>query len=62
MEWKIWQIKEFYDNTLIPQMLTQPHKFLHRLKMQQYQIRQQQMVQEAQDRDLKIMQKMSESQ
>jgi hypothetical protein len=39
MERKIWQIKEFYDNTLIPQMLTQPHKFLHRLKMQQYQIR-----------------------
>ena len=31
---RILFIKDFYDNTLIPQILTQPHKFLHRLRQQ----------------------------
>ena len=31
---KIMNIKDFYDNTLIPQIMTQPHKFLHRLRQQ----------------------------
>lgn len=29
---KIFNLKDFYENSLIPQMLTQPHKFLHRLR------------------------------
>ena len=29
---KIFNIKDFYENTLVPQILTQPHKFLHRLR------------------------------
>jgi hypothetical protein len=31
---KIFNIKDFYENTLVPQILTQPHKFLHRLRQQ----------------------------
>ena len=34
IENRITKIKDFYDNTLIPQMLIEPHKFLHRLRMQ----------------------------
>jgi hypothetical protein len=29
---KIFNIKDFYENTLVPQIFTQPHKFLHRLR------------------------------
>ena len=29
---KIFNTKDFYENTLIPQIWTQPHKFLHRLR------------------------------
>ena len=32
VERKIFNIKDFYDTTLIPQIMTQPHKFLHRLR------------------------------
>lgn len=34
---KCFGIKDFYDTNLVPQILTQPHKFLHRLKQQHYQ-------------------------
>ena len=37
MNRKIFNIKDFYENTLVPQILTQPHKFLHRLRQQQHQ-------------------------
>lgn len=33
---KIFNIKDYYENTLVPQILTQPHKFLHRLRQQQH--------------------------
>ena len=33
---KIFNIKDFYENTLVPQILTQPHKFLHRLRQLQH--------------------------
>ena len=29
---KVFNIEDFYENTLIPQIVTQPHKFLHRLR------------------------------
>lgn len=32
MNRKMFNIKDFYENTLVPQILTQPHKFLHRLR------------------------------
>lgn len=44
MERKIFSITDFYDNTLIPQIITQPHKFLHRLKQQQFQLQQQKIL------------------
>lgn len=47
---KIFNIKDFYENTLVPQILTQPHKFLHRLRQQQHQ---QKLLQEARERQLR---------
>lgn len=32
MQRKVLIIKDFYDTTLVPLLLTQPHKFLHRLR------------------------------
>lgn len=32
LERKILFIMDFYENTLIPQIMSQPHKFLHRLR------------------------------
>jgi hypothetical protein len=52
MDRKIVNIKDFYDNTLIPQIMTQPHKFLHRLRQQQFQQKQQKLVLEAQEKSL----------
>ena len=48
---KIFNIKDFYENTLLPQILTQPHKFLHRLRQQQHQ---QKLVQEAKERQVRV--------
>lgn len=50
---KIFNIKDFYENTLVPQILTQPHKFLHRLRQQQHQ---QKLLQEARERQLRAQQ------
>ena len=36
MQRKQLYIMDFYDCTLIPQIMTQPHKFLHRIKMHKY--------------------------
>ena len=52
VERKIFNIKDFYDTTLIPQIMTQPHKFLHRLRQQQYQKQLQINVQENQVKNL----------
>jgi hypothetical protein len=36
-EKRVMCILDFYDCTLIPAMMTQPHKFLHRMEMQRMQ-------------------------
>jgi hypothetical protein len=48
---KIFNIKDFYENTLVPQIFTQPHKFLHRLRMQQAQLK---LAVEAKERWVKV--------
>ena len=40
--------------------MTQPHKFLHRLRQQQYQIKQQKLVQEAIEKNLILREMKSE--
>ena len=40
--------------------MTQPHKFLHRLRQQQYQIKQQKLVQEAMEKNLILREMKSE--
>jgi hypothetical protein len=51
MSRKMFNIKDFYENTLVPQILTQPHKFLHRLRQQQHQ---QKLLIEAKERQARI--------
>jgi len=53
MSRKIFNTKDFYENTLIPQILTQPHKFLHRLRQQQHQ---QRLILEAKERQVRQQQ------
>ena len=53
MSRKIFNIKDYYENTLVPQIMTQPHKFLHRLRQQQHQ---QKLLIEAKERQARIQQ------
>lgn len=56
---KIFNIKDFYENTLVPQIFTQPHKFLHRLRQQQ---RQAKLQQDAKERQARLNQQIEQAQ
>ena len=42
MNKKIYNLEDYYEHNLIPQLMAYPHKFLSRLRQQQIQKQQQQ--------------------
>eukprot|EP00347_Sterkiella_histriomuscorum_P024372 403331348 len=57
---KIYNLEDYYEHNLIPQLLTYPHKFLHRLRQQQLQKQQQQqklLIQQKQQQELLLQMK-----